>query len=66
MSPNGPQQGADPEASPLAEEKLMLSSAFTDSSGFHMTDESVSPFSKGLYVIRGKDSAKEKKSSAVL
>ena len=25
------------------------------------TDESVSPFSKGLYVIRGKDSAKEKK-----
>ena len=24
------------------------------------TDESVSPFSKGLYVIRGKDSAKEK------
>lgn len=44
MSPNGPQQVADPEAGQPAEEKLMLPSAVTDLSGFHMTNKPMSQF----------------------
>lgn len=44
MSPNGPEWVADPEAARLAKEKLMLSSAFVDLSGFHMTNKQMSQF----------------------